>query len=571
MKTHFLRMLYCVLFFSMFGCNTHFKKALKDFNNMNVSQQTIHNLEIASEQKSTKLESYYLLGLIYHMNPNLQDLNKAKKYYNLYNDNYYVFRNKKSRTPNEIYSKILEVDDLIDLNNFKEYKKLNTIKGYSDFIGLYPKSKYLNEAKEEAFNIAYNSDNFDSFKEYDNLISHKNDRVKDKAFEKAQKMNTLDSYYKYFTLFPNYKSSSLYQSAYDYANSFEKGLDVNTWNKYISLFPNSHLLTKAIGQRDMIEVVTFWLSISKLSFKEQILLTDQYCFDNNNNSALKDLFAEINTKFNELTKDKTEDIFQKYYNLLYSINAKSINLKDWREYAMERLCYSVFDLNNLFSNYDSNKIDNYKYAVTVIEPSISRSVKTLRSIISKYPLLSKSLISNLNTNINHWEVKGKMIPAWAMIRNYKDFSLAEHKKNIIILEDLAKKDISTEQKEALKQMLEYTIELTCTTCSGSGKVPERKCPTCKGRGEDRCTYTTTLTRNESSGAWGGTEQKSYSVSCRGGRLMRDNPYYNELCHVCNGTGKIDCSRCNGWGVITECDKCNGYGLVKYKYYEYYKK
>lgn len=111
----------------------------------------------------------------------------------------------------------------------------------------------------------------------------------------------------------------------------------------------------------------------------------------------------------------------------------------------------------------------------------------------------------------------------------------------------------------------------CSICNGSTIIESTiTCPTCKGRGKDRCTSNWKSYKGSNlvtilNGTAGDLDAHYY---CRGGKYWSDysgDYYYGEICSSCNGTGQVDCSNCSGYGSVTsekDCNNCDSDGDVK---------
>ena len=85
----------------------------------------------------------------------------------------------------------------------------------------------------------------------------------------------------------------------------------------------------------------------------------------------------------------------------------------------------------------------------------------------------------------------------------------------------------------------HDIDLTCSTCSGTGTVTgKKKCEECDGTGKVECD------------------------ECDGKGKDEDG----DECIYCNGTGKMECSDCDGTGEVEDdeecCEDCNGSGYIE---------
>ncbi len=107
------------------------------------------------------------------------------------------------------------------------------------------------------------------------------------------------------------------------------------------------------------------------------------------------------------------------------------------------------------------------------------------------------------------------------------------------------------------------VKFDCSNCNGSRvKSVKSTCSSCKGKGEYRCNYTTVV---EYTWFGGGGEDNIY---CYNGKLegYRSNmDHHNgDVCPSCNGSARIECSNCDGYGYTnrkSNCKKCDGKGKM----------
>ena len=365
-------------------------------------------------------------------------------------------------------------------------------------------------------------------------------------------------------------SPKLY-NAYENAFSIAKGAHtINTYNKFIDIFPSHETTEKAIKERDGIIILNYWQTRKHNNIQQTFKGVDNFCLANKDNVMLSELIAGAYQLL--IQKDNgTETFYKTAYNALHNNDLRYAEITNARKDYMHLLTNEVFFKGidfDLLKKWNENKTDDIQYFRKHIKPEFEKFTSTYSYVIKNYPKLDN--IKDLIKSRDDIHFYGQVSEAILVATNYNDFSIAEHKKNLALLNTLSnKKYINLLGYEYVSGVLDLTINVDCSSCSGTGKVPEQKCHVCKGRGTVRCTNSVTFTREESAG-WG-TKRVSYTAQCIGGTLRRDSPYFNEICTACNGSGQVDCEKCNGWGVITECDNCNGYGYLKSTYGEYYSK
>ena len=92
-------------------------------------------------------------------------------------------------------------------------------------------------------------------------------------------------------------------------------------------------------------------------------------------------------------------------------------------------------------------------------------------------------------------------------------------------------------------------QVRCRACKGRGETVER-CGICNGQGEERC-------EAEAKGNWHTTARK-----CRGGQIITEFGANEGPCPSCNGRGFNRCYSCGGRGEVRkECEECGGEGTV----------
>ena len=108
------------------------------------------------------------------------------------------------------------------------------------------------------------------------------------------------------------------------------------------------------------------------------------------------------------------------------------------------------------------------------------------------------------------------------------------------------------------------VNKTCSSCNGSGTITEKvTCDECKGRGQTKCNNYYELKRSSFQKFMSNDNSSSAFYYCHNGIIS--NGYRDGTCSACNGTGRVDCYKCNGYGTISKeksCYSCSGSGSVK---------
>ena len=112
----------------------------------------------------------------------------------------------------------------------------------------------------------------------------------------------------------------------------------------------------------------------------------------------------------------------------------------------------------------------------------------------------------------------------------------------------------------------------CPDCSGSGVKSRESCPKCHGsrkidclrcEGDGKIKDLVTPAICWNCNGTGKGKFFTYCKICGGDGKINDNWPPPETCPKCNGSGKIDCGRCNGTGELAhKCIKCGGDGWIK---------
>lgn len=96
----------------------------------------------------------------------------------------------------------------------------------------------------------------------------------------------------------------------------------------------------------------------------------------------------------------------------------------------------------------------------------------------------------------------------------------------------------------------------CPVCNGEGKVEKTRlvnCPDCHGSGRSQANYSRNCPKCSGTGR---IEQKYKDIcpNCNG------LGFYGATCHICDGTGSLECVHCDDG--IEVCSKCGGNGHAK---------
>ncbi len=96
----------------------------------------------------------------------------------------------------------------------------------------------------------------------------------------------------------------------------------------------------------------------------------------------------------------------------------------------------------------------------------------------------------------------------------------------------------------------------CLVCGGTGKT-STDCDQCSGFGTTSCTNNWTTTSSL------GPLKFTDHYVCRAGDIYRDDELTIHDCDVCDGTGKVQCSRCKGQRKLEDsCKSCGGIGTIR---------
>ena len=171
----------------MVSCSTdrNLSRALSDIKNRNVNRNTIDMLERARTTAGCEAESCYNLARIYHFNPQLNDLDKARLYYQQTLSFYQMssMQNQMKRLSKKhginyvsILKAVNDVDQLICSKAFSDCVRENTFTGYVKFVKKYHSSSHSVAAKDKALvlkksvnTIAGYSEYLEAFPDYKNV------------------------------------------------------------------------------------------------------------------------------------------------------------------------------------------------------------------------------------------------------------------------------------------------------------------------------------------------------------------------------------------------------------------
>lgn len=547
-------------------------KAMGDIKKNKVSQQTISILEANKVKPKSSVSCYYQLARIYHYNQTLQDLDKAKLCYEYllinynradFSGQYQKLLKKDAVNRGSFESGLKNVNDLIDTRTFNGYVRTNTMEGYKEFITKYPRSNHITDAKEKAFEVACKINTFDGYKDYlAKFPDYKVSSAKDKAFILATTANTIEVYNQYLLDFKEYRKDETHDKIF---RIIKERNTIKDYNYFIENYPSSLLRNKAIEERDYIIVVDFSKTLTGLNYIDQLRKIDRFLFDNSTN--VKKSLLE-NKAVNLLPAINTAAEFQSTYQKL---NISSYLTDYFRSMLTEYFSEQVINAYGLSATY-KNIINSAGSNYDSFKATLQKRVQSYTTILANYQL-SADIKNDIRSRKLNEEFVLQYYPLKQKVQNRDKYSDAEHMKNAASIRSLLANGAynSCDDRASFKSYVESVIiSSTCNTCKGSGKVGDTPCRNCKGRGEVHCTncikksYTT-------GGGWGSSSQThEYSICCTGGRLQHDDPYYNEICWKCNGSGKMDCPTCNGWGKINTCPNCNGAGHFTRSYLDFYK-
>jgi hypothetical protein len=228
----------------------------------------------------------------------------------------------------------------------------------------------------------------------------------------------------------------------------------------------------------------------------------------------------------------------------------------------------VFNVNDSYKSI----LSSYSYNYASFKPVLEQRIQAYTTILSSYNL-STTTINQIKKNKLNEEFILKYYPLKQIVENISSYNDNQHKANAAQIRSLLNTTIysSCDDWSSIVSFFENAkVSTSCNTCNGTGSVPEKRCQECKGRGEIRCNNCVTYTET-TPGTWVSSgSSRDFTVCCTAGKLTHDNPYINKVCPVCNGSGKKECPKCGGFGVITECPTCKGKGGYDTKYYDYYK-
>ncbi len=593
------------------SCNSYFNKAMKDVKANKITSSTVSNLEIAKTKDKKKIDSFYQLARIYHYNSDFQDLDKAQENYQYLINHFYdndltpQYEKLKKKQSVEIYTfKIAlgDVNDLIDTRTFNSYIKINTLAAYKEFVSKYPGSNHITDAKNKAFDKAVTINTLDVYKEFTVMFpGHKTtatydrafdkacadntypvytdfigkfpdykDKAQNNAFEKAGKINTYQEYVTYLSFFPNYKKNEIYGSLFELV---KKTNTIEAYQKYIVDFPSSQLINDAKAKIDYINVQNFLAMIADKPYSDKLISIDDFIYSNPNNTYNSSLTSKAKESLPKL--NNIPDL-QATYKQLRKVTYKTNSINDIVNHYFDEKVLKIY-------NDDNTSVNCFIKCMAQDSPNFEEFKNNLQKIITNY-----------NTILSNYKLSQTKIDEIKSLKLNDEFALAAipliygdyttddaHRKRAKAVRSLLNntKYTNCSLYDALKKTFDQaTHDIPCKTCNGSGKVPEKKCLNCKGRGLVKCTAQYKVDRNKQTGAWGSTtvDAVSKELYCKGGYIKYEN--YNvshaikidEVCSTCNGSGQTDCPRCNGLGVIDECGTCGGSGHSTVSYLEYYK-
>lgn len=567
-----------LLFTTIVACSNYFGSAMSDIKKNKITSSTVGNLEKAKTKDNKSIESYYQLARIYQYNQDLQNLDKAKEYYHYLISNindanlksqYEKLKEKQAVDRNSLERALKNVKDLIDTRTFNSYIKINTLDAYKEFITKYPQSNHITDAKNKAFEKACSINTIDYYKDYILKIpNHKTNEAKDKAYYLAVSINTLDVYKSFLSDFQDHRKDEIHEKAY----KITEGLNtIKDYNIYISTFPYSKMNNSAISKRDYIIVSDFKKSISGKSLAIQIAEIDNFIYNNSDNVQI-DLLTKYAISILPSINNTSE--FQNNYNMLNKAPYKTSTISSLLNEYFSNSVLSVFNVDNDYKSI----LSGYSYNYANFKPVLEQRIQTYSTILSSYNLSLSTSNQIKKIKLNE-EFVLKYFPLKQIVENMSSYNDSKHRENAAQIRALLKNSIYNDCDDwlAIKSFFENsTFSTNCSKCSGTGKIPETKCINCKGRGKLRCTAKFSVNRDRRTDGWGSTtvDAVNKNLQCRGGYIKYEN--YNvspvikidEICTTCNGTGEVDCPKCEGWGVITECPACEGNGSFTKHYLDY---
>ncbi|MCS6980440.1 MAG: hypothetical protein NZM15_10130, partial [Flavobacteriales bacterium] len=417
-----------LIFSVLTACNKYFSSAMSDIKKNKITSTTVSNLETAKSKRNKKIESYYQLARIYHYKQDLQNLDKAKEYYQylISNSNdanlksqYEKLKKKQSVDRYSFESALKNVNDLIDTRIFNLYIKINTLNGYKQFISKYPNSNHIIDAKNKAFEIACSINTLEAYKEYISKFPyHKTDDAKDRAYKLAVSINTLEVYKSFLTDFEGYRKDEIHEKAF----KITEGLNtIDDYNFYISTFPDSKMNQNAISNRDYIIVSNFIKSISSKSLVAQFSEIDNFLYNNSDN-VQKDILTEYTSSILPNISSLSE--FQNTYRVLYKNSYKTSAISNILNDYFGNEVLNVFGVDDSYKNV----LSNYSYNYNRFKPILENRIKTYNSILSTYNLPS-SIINEIKKSKLNEEFILKYYPLKEIVDNMPKYDDAEHRVN----------------------------------------------------------------------------------------------------------------------------------------------
>ncbi|MFZ4401896.1 MAG: hypothetical protein ACOYO1_17840 [Bacteroidales bacterium] len=561
-----------LVFTTMVACNKYFGSAMSDINKNKITSTTVSNLETAKTKGNKKVECYYQLARIYQYNQDLQNLDKAKEYYQYLISNindanlksqFEKLKKKQAVDRYTFESSLKTVNDLIDTRTFNTYVKTNTLDAYKEFITKYPNSNHITDAKNKAYDKACSINTLEFYKEYITKFPyHKTNDAKDKAYYVAVSINTLEVYKSFLADFQDYRKDEIHEKAFKITEGLNTIVD---YNFYISTFPYSKMNNSAISKRDFIIVSDFKKSITSKTLAEQFTAIDNFLYNKSDNVQ-----KDILTKYASSILPSISNIsgFQNTYSILNKVSYKTSAISNILNEYFGNEVLSVFSVEDSYKNI----LSSYSYNYVSFKPVLEKRIQAYTTILSSYNLPS-STINQIKENKLNEEFVLKYYPLKIIVDNMSSYDDSKHRTNAAQIRSLLNSTIysSCDDWSSIESFFENAkVSTSCKTCNGSGSVAEKRCQECKGRGEIRCNNCVQYSET-TPGSWVSSGSTNYfTVCCTAGKLHHDNPYVDKVCLVCNGSGKKDCPTCGGSGFVTECPTCKGKGGYDSKYYDYYK-
>lgn len=275
----------------MVSCSTdrNLSRALSDIKNRNVNRNTIDMLERAKTTAGCEAESCYNLARIYHFNPQLNDLDKARLYYQQTLSFYQMSSMQNQMTSlskkyginyGSIQKAVNDVDQLICSKAFSDCVRENTFAGYVKFVKKYPTSSQAVAAKDKALVLKKSVNTIAGYSEYlEAFPDYKKTDVIALAATKAKSMNTNSSYVEFLSLFaeaidnvgdlnlPIFKQASEYLAIYNRSLKYKSDeVKAKFTNQFVSEQQN---LCKGNEKRlrELCKLTPFPFSLTKSNLK----------------------------------------------------------------------------------------------------------------------------------------------------------------------------------------------------------------------------------------------------------------------------------------------------------------